>query len=155
MPLDATCQPTPVTGALRPIGTLGALGWQAKLYAPAMEAAKLQPKDPENLTAAERAFRAGIAEPDTAPVAGFALLRPGAMPGGLVLSAYWWEGKALRRTVRLLPGCGGPPQRPDDAGRVGGVDEVLLRACETVAWRRCVGEANFPSLDAYLVECCA
>jgi len=152
MPLDATCLPTPATGALRRIGTLAARGWRAKLYAPAMEAAGLQPED---LAAAGRVFHAGIAAPGTAAVAGFALLRPGAMPGSLVLSAHWWEGDALHRTVRLLPGCGGPPLRPDDADRVGDVDEVLLMAREAVAWRRCVGEADRPSLDAYLAECCA
>jgi len=152
MPLDATCLPTPATGALRRIGTLIARGWRAKLYALAMEAAGLRSED---LAAAGRVFRAGIAGPDTAPVAGFALLRPGALPGSLVLSAYWWEGDTLNRTVRLLPGCGGPPRRPDDAGRVGNIDEVLLIAREAVAWRRYVGEADPPSLDAYLAECCA
>ncbi len=152
MPLDATCLPTPATGALRRIGTLAARGWRAKLYAPAMDAAGLQPED---LAAAGRAFRAGIAGPDTAPVAGFALLRPGATHGSLVLSAHWWVGDELHRTVRLLPGCGGPPRRPDDPSRVGNVVEVLLMAREAIAWRQCVGEADFPSLDAYLGECCA
>jgi len=85
-----------------------------------MEAAGLQSED---LAAARRAFHAGIAGPGMAPVAGFALLRPGAMPDRLVLSAHWWEGDALHRTVRLLPGCGGPPRRADDVGRVGDVDE--------------------------------
>ena len=152
MPLDATCLPTPATGALRRIGTLAARGWRAKLYAPAMEAAGLQPED---LAAARRAFHAGIAAPGTAAVAGFALLRSGATPGSLILSAHWWEGDALHRTVRLLPGCGGPPRRPGDVDRVGDVDEVLLLAREAAAWCRCVGDADAPSLDAYLAECCA
>ncbi len=152
MPLDATYLPDPATSALRRIGTLAARGARAKLYAPAMEAAGLQSED---LAAAGRAFHAGIAASGTAAVAGFALLRPGAMPGSLVLSAYRWEGDALHRTVRLLPGCGGPPRRPGDADRVGDVDEVLLLAREAAAWRRCVGDADAPSLDAYLAECCA
>ncbi len=152
MPLDATCPPAPATGALRRIGTLAARGWRAKLYAPATAAAGLQPED---LAAAGRTYRAGIAAPGTAPVTGFALLRPGTMPGSLVLSACWWEGDALHRTVRLLPGCGGPQRRADDAGRIGDVDEVLLMAREAVAWRWHVGDADVPSLDAYLAECCA
>lgn len=87
-------------------------------------------------------------------MAGFALLRPGCGNGSLVLLAYWWEGTELHRTALLLPGCGGPPRRqPDAAGR--DVDEVMLMAREAAAWRRCVLDADAPSLDAYLAECCA
>ena len=76
--------------------------------------------------------------------------------GTLAFRVQWWEGVELHRTSLLLPGSGGPPQRqPDEAGRVGDVDEVLLMARETAAWRRCVQEAGVPSLDAYLAECCA
>lgn len=141
MPLDATCPPA-----------LAARGWRAKLYAPAAAADGLRPEDP---AAAARTYRASIAAPGTAGMAGFALLRPGAVPGSLILSAHWWEGDVLHRTARLLPGCGGPPCRTGDAGRVGDVDEVLLAAREATAWRRCVGDADVPSLDAYLAECCA
>ncbi len=137
---------------MRRIGTLAARGWRAKLYAPAPEAAGLQPED---LAAAERAFLAGIARPSTARMAGFVPLRPGTTPGSLVLPAHWWEGNALHRTVRLLPGCGDPPRRPYDAGRMGDLDEVLLLIREAAVWRRCMREAEGPSLDAYLAECCA
>jgi len=72
-----------------------------------------------------------------------------------VFSAYWWEDAGLHRTILLLPGCGGPSRRqPDAAGRVGDVDEVLLMAREAAAWCRCVLDADRPSLDAYLSECC-
>ncbi len=153
MPLDALLPPQPGAGALRRIGILAARNWRAKLYAPVSAAGCLRPED---LAAAERAYRAGIAGPVAAPAAGFALLRPGPESGSLKLSAHWWEGAELHRTTLLLPGCGGPPRRqPDAAGRVGDVDEVLLMAREAVAWRRCVLDPDRPSLDAYLAECCA
>jgi len=154
MPLDTMPpQTAPGTGTLRRVGTLSARCWQAKLYALAVEAAGLRPED---LAAAERAYRAGIAAPGTARVAGFALLRLGDEPGSLVLSAFWWEGATLHRVARMLPGCGSPPRRPSDvAERIGDVDEVLLMAREAAAWRRCVLDADMPSIDAYLAECCA
>ena len=31
----------------------------------------------------------------------------------------------------------------------------MLMAREAAAWRRCVLDADAPSLDAYLAECCA
>ena len=142
-----------LAGALRRIGTLAAWNWHAKLYAPASSAGGLRPED---LAAAKRAYRAGIAGSVVAPAAGFALLRPVCGDGGLVFSAHWWEGAELHRTTLLLPGCGGPPRRqPDAAGRVGDVDEMLLMAHEAAAWRRWVLDADRPSLDAYLAECCA
>ena len=153
MPLDALLPSQPGTGALRRIGTLAARTWCAKLYAPALAAGGLRPED---LAAAGRAWRAGIAGPVADPMAGFALLRPGCGHGSLVLLAYWWEDTELHRAALLLPGCGGPPRRqPDAAGRVGDVDEVMLMAREAAAWRRCVLDADAPSLDAYLAECCA
>ena len=154
MPLDALPSPCqPGANAMRRIGTLAARTWRAKLYAPGSAAGGLRPED---LAAAERAYRAGIAGPVAAPTAGFALLRPGCGDGRLVLSAHWWEGAELHRTTLLLPGCGGPPRRQQDAaGRVGDMDEVLLMAREAAAWRRCVLDADRPSLDAYLAECCA
>ena len=153
MPLDALLPSQPGAGAVWRIGTLAARTWRAKLYAPALAAGGLRPED---LAAAERAYRAGIAGPVAAPTAGFALLRPGCGNGSLVFSAHWWEGAELHRTTLLLPGCGGPPRRqPDAAGRVGDVDEVLLMAREAAAWCRCVLDADRPSLDAYLSECCA
>jgi len=83
-------------------------------------------------------------------------MQPGCGDGSLVFSAYWWEGAELHRTTLLLPGCGGPPRRrPDAAGQVGDVDEVLLMAREAAAWCRCVLDADRPSLDAYSAECCA
>ncbi len=153
MPLDALLPPQPGAGAVRRVGTLAARTWRAKLYAPAVAAGGLRPED---LAAAERAYRAGIVGPVAAPTAGFALLRPGFGGGSLVFSAYWWEDAELHRTTLLLPGCGGPPRRqPDAAGRVGDVDEVLLMAREAAAWCRCVLDADKPSLDAYLSKCCA
>jgi len=153
MPFDALPPPQPGAGAVRRIGTLAARTWRAKLYAPARAVGGLRPED---TAAAERAYRAGIAGAAAAPTAGFALLRPGSGDGGLMFSAHWWEGAELHRTTLLLPGCGGPPRRrPDAAGRVGDVDEVLLMACEAAAWCRCVLDADRPSLDAYLAECCA
>lgn len=151
MPLDALLPPQPGAGALRRIGILTARNWRAKLYAPVSAACGLRPED---LAAAERACRAGIAGPVAAPAAGFALLRPGHESGSLKLSAHWWEGAELHRIALLLPGCGGPPRR-GDAGRVGDVGEVLLMAREATAWRRCVLDGDRPSLDAYLAECCA
>ena len=136
---------------MRRIGTLAARGWHAKLYAPALDADGLRPED---LARAARAYRAAVAAPDTAPVAGFALLRPGLGDGSLRFSAHWWAGAALHRTVLLLPGRDDPPRR-ECAEPVGDVDEVLLMAREAVAWRRCVLDANAPSLDAYRAECCA
>ncbi len=153
MPLDALLPSQPGAGALRRIGTLAARTWCAKLYAPAWSVSSLRPED---LAAAERAYRAGIAGPIAALAAGFALLRPGCKDGSLAFSAHWWEGAELHRTILLLPGCGGPPRRqPDAAGRVGDVDEVMLMAREAAAWRRCVLDADAPSLDAYLAERCA
>lgn len=153
MPLDALFPPQPGAGALRRIGTLAARTCFAKLYAPALVAGGLQPED---LAAAGRAWRAGIAGPVADPMAGFAVLRPGCGDGGLMLSAHWWEGTELHRAPLLLPGRGGPPRRQADAaGRVGDVDEVMLMAREAAAWRRCVLDADAPSLDAYLAECCA
>ena len=153
MPFDAPLPSQPGASALRRIGTLATRNWRAKLYAPALAAAGLQAED---LAAVERAYRAGIAGPVAAPVAGFALLRPGYGDGSLALSAHWWEGAELHRASLLLPGCGGPSRRqPDAAGWVGDVDEVLLMAREAAAWRRCVLEADPPSLDAYSAECCA
>ena len=153
MPLDALPSPQHRVGALRLIGALAARTWRAKLYAPVSAAAGLRPED---LAAAGRAWRANIAGPVAAPTAGFALLRPGREGGSLVFSPYWWEGAELHRTAMLLPGCGGPPRRqPSAAGRVGDVDVVLLTAREAAAWRRCVLDADAPSLDAYLAECCA
>lgn len=154
MPLDVMCpHPAPATGALQRIGTLAARGWHAKLYAPASEANGLRPED---LAAAERAYRAGIAEPSATRVAGFALLRPGGAPGGLAMSAYWWEGMVLHRVVRMLPGRGGQPRRVgNSAERIGDLDEVLLMAREAAAWRRCVLDAHTPSVDTYLAKCCA
>ena len=35
------------------------------------------------------------------------------------------------------------------------VDQVFLMAHEAAAWRRWVLDADRPSLDAYLAECCA
>ncbi len=153
MPLDASFLPSPAgsSAALQRIGTLTALNWHAKLYAPVLDADGLRPED---LAAARRVYRAAIAVQDAAPVAGFALLRPGYRDGGLRFSAYWWEGTALHRTVLLLPGCGGPPRR-DDAGCIGDVGEVLLMAREAAAWRRCVLDADVPLPDTYLAECCA
>ncbi len=151
MPLDAPLPPQPGAGALRRIGTLAARTWRAKLYAPLPAAGAPRPED---LAAAERAYCAGIAGPAAAPAGGFALLRPGDESGSLELSAHWWDGAELHRTALLLPGCGGPPRR-GDAGRVGDVGEVLLMAREATAWRRCVLNADEPSLDAYLAECCA
>jgi len=156
MPLDALPSPSqPGAGALRRIGILAARNWRAKLYAPVSLAGGLRPED---LAAAERAYRAGIAGPVAALTAGFALLRPGCGDDGLVFSAHWWEGTDLYRTSLLLPGCGGPSRRqPDAAGRVGDVDvdEILLMAREAAAWHRCVLDADRPSPDAYLTECCA
>jgi hypothetical protein len=138
---------------LRRIGTLAARNWRAKLYAPVSAAGGLRPED---LAAAERAYRACIAGPVAAPTAGFALLRPGCGEGSLAFSAHWWEGAELHRTSLLVPGSGGPLRRqPDAAGQVGDVDEILLMAREAAAWRRCVLDADRPSLDAYLAECCA
>ncbi len=153
MPLDALLPPQPGAGAVRRVGTLATRTWRAKLYAPTVAAGGLRPED---LAAAERAYRAGVVGPVAAPTTGFALLRPGFGGGSLVFSAYWWEGAELRRTSLLLPGCGGPPRRqPDAAGRVGNVDEVLLMAREAAAWCQCVLDADRPSLDAYLAQCCA
>ncbi len=154
MPLDTMSpQTTPSTGGLRRIGTLSARFWQAKLYTPALEAPGLRSED---LTAAERAYRAGIAAPSATRVAGFALLRLGDEPGSLVLSVFWWEGIVLHRIVRTLPGYGGPPRSSsNEAERVGDTGEVLLMACEAAAWRRHVLDADMPSVDAYLAECCA
>ena len=152
MPLDVTAFPAPASSrALQRIGALAAHGWHAKLYAPMAEAGGLRPED---LAAAARAFRAGIATQAASPVAGFALLRPACDAGGLAFSAFWWEGAALHRAALLLPGCAIPPRR-DGAGRIGDVDEVLLMAREAAAWRRCVLDADRPSLDAYRAECCA
>ena len=151
MPLDALLPPRPGAGAMRRIGTFVARNWRAKLYAPASAACALRPED---LAAAERACRAGIAGPVAAPTAGFALLRRGHGSESLEFSAHWWEGVELHRTALLLPGCGGPPRR-GDAGRIGDVGEVLLLAREAAAWRRCVLDVDAPSLDAYLAECCA
>ena len=153
MPLDAFLSPQPGAGAVRRIGTLAARTWHTKLYAPACSVGGLRPED---LAAAERAYRSGIAGPVAAPAAGFALLRTGCENGSLAFSAHWWEGAELHRTTLLLPGCDGPPRRqPDAAGQVGNVDEVMLMAREAAAWRRCVLDADAPSLDAYLAECCA
>jgi hypothetical protein len=153
MPLDALLPSPPGAGTMQRVGTLVARTWRAKLYAPALAAGGLRPED---LAAAERAYRAGIAGPVAAPTAGFALLRPGCGDGGLVFSAYWWAGAELHRTTLLLPGCGGSPRRwPDAAGQVGDVGEVLLMAREAAAWCRCVLDADRPSLDAYSAECCA
>lgn len=153
MSLDALASPEPGTRPVRRIGTLAARTWRAKLYAPALVASGLRPED---MAAAERAYRAGIAGPVAAPTAGFAMLRPGNGDGILVFSAHWWEGAGLHRTILLLLGCGSPPRRqPDAAGRVGGVEEVLLMAREAAAWCRCVLDADRPSLETYLAECCA
>jgi hypothetical protein len=76
--------------------------------------------------------------------------------GSSVFSAHWWEGAELHRISLLLPGGGGTPQRqPNAAGQVGDVDEVFLLAHEAAAWRPWVLDADRPSLDAYLAECCA
>ncbi len=153
MPLDVLLPPQPGAGTIQRVGTLAARTWRAKLYAPALAAGGLRPED---LAAAGRTYRAGIAGPVAAPTAGFALLRPGCGDGSLVFSAYWWEGAELHRTTLLMPGCGGSPRRwPDATGQVGDVDEVLLMAREAAAWRRCVLDADRPSLDAYSAECCA
>ena len=154
MPLDALSDPLrPGASAVRRIGFLVAGTWRAKLYAPALLADGLRAED---LAAAKRAYRAGVADPFTAPTAGFALLWPNGGNGGLVFSAQWWVGAVLHRAALLLPACGGPPRRqPDAAGRVGNVDEVMLMAREAASWCRCVLDAETPSLDAYLAECCA
>ena len=154
MPLDtAPSEAPPAGGAARRVGTLAARGWHAKLYASVPEADGLRPED---LAAAERAWRGGVAAPGATPVAGFALLRLHRAGGDLAFSAHWWEGALLRRTALLLPGCGGPPRRRQEAaGQVGDVDEILLMAREAAAWRRCVLDADMPSPDAYLTECCA
>ncbi len=154
MPPDTmSLQTAPGTGGLRRIGTLSARFWQAKLYALALEAPGLRPED---LTAAERAYRAGIAAPSTTRVAGFAMLRLCVEPGSLVLMVFWWEDSVLHRMVRTLPGSGGAPQRRgDEAERIGDTVEVLLMACEAVVWRRHVLDTDTPSVDAYLAECCA
>jgi hypothetical protein len=139
------------TGVIRRIGILSARSWQAKLYAMAVEAAGLRPKD---VAAAERAYRAGIAAPGTTRFAGVALLRLGVEPSSLVLSVFWWDGPMLRRDSRLLPGCGSAPRRLSNAGeQIGNVDEVLLMAREAAAWRRHVLDADLPSIDASLAEC--
>lgn len=144
--------PSPAdSSALRRVGILTARNWHAKLYAAVPDADELRPED---LAAASRAYRAAIAAPDATARAGFALLRPRCGDGLLSLSVCWWEGTALHRTLLVLQGCGNPPRR-DDAGRVGSVDEVLLMAREAAAWRRCVLDADVPSLDAYGAECCA
>ena len=153
MPLDVLPPFQPGADAFRRIGTLAARTWCAKLYVPALAAGGLRPED---LAAAGRAWRAGIAGPAADAMAGFALLRPGCGFGSLLLVAYWWEGTELHRTSLLLPSCGGPPGRqPDVAGRVGDVYEVMLMAREAAAWRRCVLDADAASFDAYLAECCA
>lgn len=153
MPLDAPLSPEPDAGTLRRIGTLAARNWRAKLYAPGSAAGGLRPED---LAAAERAYRAGIAGPVPALAAGFALLRPGCGDGSLVLSAHWWEGAMLHRAILLLPGCGGPPRRlPEAAGQVGDVNTIMLMARETASWCRCVLDADRPSVNTYLAECCA
>lgn len=140
-------------GSLRRIGTLSARFWKAKLYAQALEAPGLRPED---LTAAERAYRAGIAAPSPTRVAGFALLRLGDEPGSLVLSVFWWEGSVLRRVVQTLPGSGGPPRHGGEEGeRIGDTGEVLLMALEAAAWRRNVLDPDTPLVDSYLAECCA
>lgn len=154
MPLDALAVPRPPDDrALRRIGTLVARGWRSKLYAPVLEAGGLRPED---LAAADRAYRATIACPVTAQAAGFALLRPGYEGGSLVFSAHWWEGAMLHRAALLMPGDGGPPRRLQGAAsQVGDVNEVLLMAREAAAWRRCVLDADAPSLDGYMARCCA
>ena len=154
MALDATpFRLPPDNDALQRIGTLAARGWHAKLYAPTTDAAGLRPED---LTAANRAYRAGVAAPGTSPVAGFALLRFGDETGSLAFSACWWEGAMLHRMALLLPSCGSPPRRANGiCERIGCVDEVLLMAREAAAWRRCVLDAALPSPEVYLAECCA
>ena len=154
MPLDATPPLLPpFNGAMQRIGTLVARGWQTKLYAPAAGAAGLRPED---LAAADRAYRAGIAAPGASRVAGFALLQPASDAGSLTFSAYWWDEAMLHRVGLVLPGCGSPPTRQHEAiGRIGSVDELCLMAREACAWRRSVLDAASPSLDAYLAECCA
>ena len=154
MPLDALSDLLqPSASAIRRIGSLDARTWRAKLYAPASLAGGLRAED---LAAAKRACRAGVADPFKAPTAGFAMLWPNGGDGDLVFSAHWWEGAVLHRAALLLPACGGPPRRqPDAAGRVGNVDEVMLIAREAASWCRCVRDAETTSLDAYLAECCA
>ena len=140
-------------GGLRPIGALSARFWRAKLYASAAEAPGLRAED---LAAAGRIYRAGIAAPGVTRVAGFGLLRFGDEVGGLVLSVCWWEVAMLHRVVWTLPGSGGVPGRRGDAAeRVGGLEEVLLMGREAMAWRRHVLDTSMPSIDGYLSECCA
>lgn len=144
---------------LRRIGRLDARAWRIKLYALRDGATGLRPED---LAAARRAFRAGVAEPRPVPTLGFALLQwprigePWAGPGALALTTYWWEGADLHRFPLLLAGDGGGPRRaPDLAGRLGCVAEIGLFGRECRAWRDKVLEAAVPSVDAYLAECCA
>ena len=103
----------PSAGALHRIGTLAASGWRAKLYASAAAAAGLRRED---VAAAARAYRAGVADPALSPVAGFALLSRGRLAGELGLSVFWWEAGALLRTDLDLPGSGVPSRAPGGHG---------------------------------------
>ncbi len=153
MPLDAPRTVSPRRAALRRMGTFAARSWRSKIYAPTADADALRPED---VSAAERAFRAGVAGEAADAPSGFALLRRGNTAGSLELVCHWWEGPLLNRAGLLLPGHGGPPGRaPRADGEVGSVDELLLMAREAAAWRRLVLEAHFPAPDAYMAECCA
>jgi hypothetical protein len=153
MSFDATLSHQPGASAVRRIGTLAARSWRASLYAPASAACARRPED---LAAVQRAYHAGIVGPFAAPTYGFCLLRSYCEDGDLALFSHWWEGTELHRTVLLLLGCGSPPRRqPDAAECLGTVAEVLLMARQAMAWRRCVLNADVPSSDAYLAECCA
>jgi len=65
MPLDAFSDPSQTgAGAMRRVGTLDIRTWRAKVYAPALLADGLRAED---LAAAKRACRAGVADPFKAP----------------------------------------------------------------------------------------
>ncbi|MCO6415854.1 hypothetical protein JYK14_06650 [Siccirubricoccus sp. KC 17139] len=101
MPLDITPQsPSPTGAPPRLLGRLASRGWKAKLYAPESDVAALRPDD---LAAAERAFRAAVAVPGPT-ILGFALLRRAPGAAGLVLAVHWWEGAVLRRDALRLGG---------------------------------------------------
>ncbi len=145
---------TPRPARLIRLGTLEARFCRLKLYAAAIDAARLRPED---LAAVQRASRAVLAEPGCEPVSGFAVLAvsdDADLPAGsLVLMACRWEGTVLRRCALLLPVADGPVRRlPGDASCL---PELLLAAHEGRAWQRHAVRPSPSSLAAYLAQDCA
>ncbi len=123
----------PLASRIAPLGLWSLAGWRIKLYvlAPSPQAAR-----PEDIARARRAFLSRLAatgEGCTAPVLGFALLRPSA--GCIALSLYWWGSPMeLNRDAVVLDATALGPPRGDGGEPSLALEEIALLAFERDAW---------------------